>query len=363
MHERIDGEQAQELRGELRRALLQLVRAGTDLGAALAGAVDLSPSELRALLALLDRPDRPAELATRLGLSRSAVTKIATRLEERSLLERAQLDGRSHVLDLAPGVRRALEARLDPVLAHLESRDDELPSPDRIRAYAEAMHHAVDAPAPDDAPRIGVGELEQLLLAADQRGVERSLRLHLAAGASTTELFGMLQHALASIGERWQDGDLTVAEEHIAQVTARSVVARIGEPGSGWRGTALVVCPEGEEHDLGAVMVGNVLDMHGWNVQLTGADTPAAAVAAQVRAGDAELLCISISLVDRLPDARRLIESVRAELADDRPITIVAGGRAFAIAQHSAEYVGADHVLTDLVSFEALLVELALPLP
>ena len=78
-----------------------------------------------------------------------------------------------------------------------------------------------------------------------------------------------------SIGDRWEDGTLTIAQEHFASAVLRGRLlglARGFDVGSGPR--ALLACPSGEYHDLGLLCFGIGLREHGWRVTYLGADTP-----------------------------------------------------------------------------------------
>ena len=77
------------------------------------------------------------------------------------------------------------------------------------------------------------------------------------------------------LGERWEEGTLTVAQEHFASAVLRGRLlglARGFDVGSGPR--ALLACPSDEHHDLGLLCFGIGLREHGWRVTYLGADTP-----------------------------------------------------------------------------------------
>jgi DNA-binding transcriptional MerR regulator len=78
-----------------------------------------------------------------------------------------------------------------------------------------------------------------------------------------------------SLGDRWEDGTLTIAQEHFASAVLRGRLlglARGFDVGSGPR--ALLACPSDEHHDLGLLCFGIGLREHGWRITYLGADTP-----------------------------------------------------------------------------------------
>jgi DNA-binding transcriptional MerR regulator len=80
---------------------------------------------------------------------------------------------------------------------------------------------------------------------------------------------------LRDVGDRWEAGELSVAQEHFASVIIRGRLlglARGWDTGIGPR--ALLACPPDERHDLGLVCFGLALRQHGWRITHLGQDTP-----------------------------------------------------------------------------------------
>jgi len=84
---------------------------------------------------------------------------------------------------------------------------------------------------------------------------------------------------LRELGRRWEAGEASVAQEHFASNVLRGRLlglARGWDGGSGPR--ALLLCPTGEEHDLGLVCFGLMLRGRGWRITLLGREMPADAL-------------------------------------------------------------------------------------
>ena len=80
---------------------------------------------------------------------------------------------------------------------------------------------------------------------------------------------------LHALGDRWEDGRVSVAQEHFASAVLRGRLlglARGFDVGIGPR--ALLACPSDEQHDLGLLCFGIGLREHGWRITYLGADTP-----------------------------------------------------------------------------------------
>src|SRR5439155_4068376 len=101
--------------------------------------------------------------------------------------------------------------------------------------------------------------------------VDQAFALH---GVDMT-LESILSPLLHTIGERWEHGELSVAEEHLVSEAVRSRLGHLlADSGGGIRGSAVLACAPGEEHELGLMMLAIALRRDGWRVVYLGADTP-----------------------------------------------------------------------------------------
>ena len=140
------------------------------------------------------------------------------------------------------------------------------------------------------APVADASELVAALDRFDETGAQRALDRLLAALTLDVVLRDVLVPYLHDLGERWEYGQATVAQEHFASNLLRGrlmALARVWDRGGGPR--ALLACAEGELHDLPLLAFGLVLREHGWRISYLGADTPVASVveAARTLAPDA----------------------------------------------------------------------------
>jgi DNA-binding transcriptional MerR regulator len=135
---------------------------------------------------------------------------------------------------------------------------------------------------------IALGETSEIGLRLDQAfallGVDATLE-------------GVIRPLLETVGERWKRGELTVAEEHLVSETVRSRLGHLlGDPGGGVRGSAVLLCAPGEQHDLGLMTAAIALRRDGWKIVYLGADTPLADASALAQRLQARLLGLSVAL-------------------------------------------------------------------
>ena len=128
---------------------------------------------------------------------------------------------------------------------------------------------------------------------------------------------------LHDLGERWERGEVSVAQEHFASGVLRGRLLGLARGwGRGLGPAALLACLPGEQHEFGLIVLGLALRGRGWRIAYLGADTPLETLADAARALSPELVVVSAVTGERVrPVAREL-----GELA--APHRLVLGGNA-----------------------------------
>ena len=86
---------------------------------------------------------------------------------------------------------------------------------------------------------------------------------------------GIVLPVLGRIGEAWQRGDVSVAQEHFATALLRGRMLGVGRNwGTGSGPRAILACPPTELHDLGLIAFGLLLRERGSRITFLGGDTP-----------------------------------------------------------------------------------------
>jgi methanogenic corrinoid protein MtbC1 len=152
----------------------------------------------------------------------------------------------------------------------------------------------------------------------------------LAGYALDTVLGDAILPLLARIGDRWERGDTTVAQEHFASAL---VAGRLQALTRGWdRGSgprAIAACPPGERHDLGLLCFALALRDRGWRIAYLGQDTPVQALADTADRLAPDLVVISAVAGRPLAAAAGAL----AELARAHPLAIGGRGASPALAR------------------------------
>ena len=187
------------------------------------------------------------------------------------------------------------------------------------------------------------GALEARLLAGDGAGAWWLIENRLGGGLDPAGVITtLLVPALRSIGAKWADGDVSVAEEHRATAASQRIIGRLGlqfgRTGRS-RGTVIVAAPAGDLHTLPVAMVADLLRWRGFEVAELGANTPVDALT-EVAAKASRLVAVGIASTTLGLDAEvgRSIEGLRTT---GRGAPILLGGSAIRSAAH-ARTLGAD---------------------
>jgi excisionase family DNA binding protein len=200
---------------------------------------------------------------------------------------------------------------------------------------------SVSPPERRDAP--WSERLEARMIAGDVSGSWSVIEAALASGADPQDIYlDVLAPALASIGDKWVAGDISIGDEHLASAVASRIIGRLGprfarrgRP----RGTVVTAMPPGERHGFGLSMLADVLRGAGFDVLDLGPDTPTASLLGAIAKTERlHAICISVVFDDALLAAEEMVRTVKAIVGD---VPVLAGGRAVVDADHALS-LGAD---------------------
>ena len=154
------------------------------------------------------------------------------------------------------------------------------PEPDA----AEGASHAPDARE----------ELAAALEGFDEASAHAVVDSLLARMSLDAVLRDVVVPYLHDLGERWEHGEVSVAQEHFASSVLRGRLLGLARGwGRGLGPRVVLACAPGEQHDLGLIAFGLALRARGWRIVYLGTDTPLASVADAARACHPEFVVVS----------------------------------------------------------------------
>jgi len=172
-------------------------------------------------------------------------------------------------------------------------------------------------------------EYSVTLLTRDKAGAARLILDARDAGVSLEDLFqNVLQVAQYRIGELWQTGRISVAQEHFCSAVTQSLVVRLtpdAPEGEKNAKTFLGMCVGGEMHDIGIQMIAGCASKAGFATACLGANVPSAHIVGTIAEYGADIVGISITLADRLGALTDLIRTIRSS-KETVDVRIIVGG-------------------------------------
>ena len=187
-----------------------------------------------------------------------------------------------------------------------------------------------DSQMPDDS-RITqmAGAFAEALMTGDEIAADIAIREAMDAGLTTADIDErLIAPGMWLVGELWERGEITVAEEHIATEITTRVLAlqrearRVADSRRGRR--VLLATPAGERHVVALHMVSNLLHNAGYDIVMVGPDVPAAALGTSARVHQANVVCMSSTMPGQ---SNRMLEAIDAVRTEWPSAAFVIGGR------------------------------------
>jgi MerR family transcriptional regulator, light-induced transcriptional regulator len=165
-----------------------------------------------------------------------------------------------------------------------------------------------------------------------------------------SKLFGLtefydklLKPVMYRIGDLWEQQKLDVATEHASTNTAISLIkvineritARIRMSGISFQNKTVICTPDGELHGLACNMIESLLLSKGFKVFNISTSIPAEYIMDFMRDLQPDIIFISITLVENIKPAERLIQKIHQKYNNRLPIIV--GGSAFNMIDQNQE--------------------------
>jgi DNA-binding transcriptional MerR regulator len=270
---------------------------------------------------------RIGELSRRTGTS---VDLLRAWEKRYGLLEPNRSDGGFRLYSDADVVRvRKMQSHLADGLAAKEAARRALEEPSSetggVQLVAQSRRELADALAGFSEGRANA-VLDRLLAALSVDAVLRDIVLPY----------------LRELGEAWERGEASIAQEHFASNVLRGRLLGLGRGwGEGSGPHALLACPPREQHDLGLIAFGLALRNRGWRITYLGQDTPVSTLEQEARELSPDRVVVAASATERLDDV--LVDLAR--LARAAPLSIGGAGASPELAEKAgASLLGGDPV-------------------
>jgi DNA-binding transcriptional MerR regulator len=170
----------------------------------------------------------------------------------------------------------------------------------------------------------------------DEQAANTALDRLFSAYTVETVLQDVVLPYLHRLGERWEAGEVSVAQEHFASNLLRGRLLGLAQGwGQGQGPGAILACLPGEHHELGLLVFGVALRRRGWRITYLGTDSPIGAVADIARSLAPTVVVLLSINPDNFLDHARQIE----QLANQVPVMIAGTGATAEVARHTHTHV------------------------
>jgi DNA-binding transcriptional MerR regulator len=166
----------------------------------------------------------------------------------------------------------------------------------------------------------------------DEQAANTALDRLLSAYTVEMVLQDVVLPYLHRLGERWETGEISVAQEHFASNLLRGRLLGLAQGwGQGQGPGAILACLPGEQHELGLLAFGVALRRRGWRITYLGTNSPIGAVADIARSLAPAVVVLLAMNPDNFLDHAREIE----QLARQVPVLIAGTGATPEVARHT----------------------------
>jgi MerR family transcriptional regulator, light-induced transcriptional regulator len=184
--------------------------------------------------------------------------------------------------------------------------------------------------AMDDAKVMELGRAyAAALLVGDEVAAEIAIREAMEAKLSAAQIDDqIIAPALWLVGDLWERGEITVADEHLATEISLRVLAlqREAERVAVSRAAhkVMLATPAGELHVVALRMIGNLLRDAGYDVLMLGPDVPPADLGTLAERHRPHVICLSATMPG---GTNRVLDVIEEVLERRSEVAFILGGR------------------------------------
>jgi methanogenic corrinoid protein MtbC1 len=189
------------------------------------------------------------------------------------------------------------------------------------------------------------------LLSADEPAAETAIREAMEAGLDTAQIDDeIIAPALWYVGDLWERGEISVADEHIATEISIRVLAlqREAQRVARTRGEYRIVlaAAPGELHVVALRMIDDLLRNAGYDVAMLGSNVPTEALATLMSRRPPNVVCMTSTMAD---PAGEVVATISALQRRWPSVGFVIGGAGVASRVHSRPGIDVCHRVSDAV--------------
>jgi len=227
----------------------------------------------------------------------------------------------------AGGFRLYSEADEDRIRRMRAYQDEGLSAAEAARL---ALEQGNDQRPMSETPALDFGAFAEALERFDEPAAQAAFDRALATLSLDALLRDLLLPYLHDLGERWEAGNVTVAQEHFASSVVRGRLLGLARGwGQGTGSLAVLACAPGEHHDLALIAFGLALRARGWRIAYLGPDTPLETLRETAQSLEPRVVVVSATV----PRHLSRLGNELAALGRNAPLALAGAGASPALAE------------------------------
>jgi methanogenic corrinoid protein MtbC1 len=180
---------------------------------------------------------------------------------------------------------------------------------------------------------------------------------YLAQNASILDLYEqVIKVSLYEVGRLWETNQISVAIEHLSTAITEGILNELFEriiSKKKLNRKVVVACMENEHHQVGAKMVADTFEMHGWESFFPGTGLSVPALISYIQEKKPDLIAVSLSIYFNAAGLLNLLETLRNNFP---AIQILVGGQALSyLDKETAGKIEKVVMLPDLYLLESFI--------
>ena len=238
--------------------------------------------------------------------------------------------------------RFSREQTREYVIFHLEEIKKTIPSvvsaekQEKLQEIITEAQQCIREYAPSEVPKKDseyekeIEEYMDCLLKKDTKKAIGLIRRFADQGIDLDDIYvEILSESMKRVGELWHTAEITVDTEHYCTSVTQMAMAQMYDmlfDGERKNKLVLSVCPGMELHEMGARIVTDLFENHGWDSIFLGAAVPVDYILDSVKENQPDLVTLSVSMPQHLMDCEKAVREIKQAFPD---IKIAVGGKAF----------------------------------
>jgi DNA-binding transcriptional MerR regulator/methylmalonyl-CoA mutase cobalamin-binding subunit len=180
--------------------------------------------------------------------------------------------------------------------------------------------------------------------AYDRKGLETILLKASSKLSQPALIENLVVPLVYKIGDLWHEGIIRVANEHLATASIRSFLANMIEQNEPSENAPIIISatPRGQDHELGAMIVGVTAAPLGWKVIYLGPNLPVEEIAAVADSLEAKV--VALSIVYPGDDQQLKLDLHNLKRILPQSTSVIIGGRVASEYSDTIDEIGATYI-------------------